>query len=313
MAELTRTEKYLDNQGLNTLWSKIKTKFQEQEAGKGLSTNDYTTEEKNKLAGIAAGAEVNVQANWTETEATSDAFIKNKPTSLPNPKSLTIGGKSYTGSSAVSVSLSDLNVYSKTEIDTKLTANVKYSVVSSLPATGTDGTIYLVPSTSTESGDVYNEYMWVPADGATAAHFELIGSTKTDLSEYAKTADVESALSGKMDKPNEAVGSTTKPIYINASGEPTGGSTYAGGTKVTLNGSDKGASTASFYAPTASGTSGQYLKSNGSGAPKWETMDTAPTEGSTKAVTSGAIKTAMNGKLDKTAWLTDDEIDQICV
>ncbi|NCC06251.1 MAG: hypothetical protein EOM37_19905, partial [Proteobacteria bacterium] len=29
-------------------------------AGKGLSTNDYTTTEKNKLAGIAAGAEVNV-------------------------------------------------------------------------------------------------------------------------------------------------------------------------------------------------------------------------------------------------------------
>lgn len=29
------------------------------EAGKGLSTNDYTTEEKTKLAGIAAGAEVN--------------------------------------------------------------------------------------------------------------------------------------------------------------------------------------------------------------------------------------------------------------
>ena len=28
--------------------------------GKGLSTNDYTNEEKNKLAGIAAGAQVNV-------------------------------------------------------------------------------------------------------------------------------------------------------------------------------------------------------------------------------------------------------------
>lgn len=34
----------------------------EQETGKGLSTNDYTTTEKNKLAGIAAGAEVNQNA-----------------------------------------------------------------------------------------------------------------------------------------------------------------------------------------------------------------------------------------------------------
>lgn len=46
--------------------------------GKGLSTNDYTTTEKNKLAGIAEGAEVNVQSDWNATSG--DAFIKNKPT-----------------------------------------------------------------------------------------------------------------------------------------------------------------------------------------------------------------------------------------
>lgn len=55
-------------------------------SGKGLSTNDYTTEEKNKLSGISTGAEVNVQSDWNITDSTSDAFIKNKPTiptSLP--------------------------------------------------------------------------------------------------------------------------------------------------------------------------------------------------------------------------------------
>ena len=46
-------------------------------SGKGLSTNDYTTAEKNKLAGIAEGAEVNVQSDWNATSG--DAFIKNKP------------------------------------------------------------------------------------------------------------------------------------------------------------------------------------------------------------------------------------------
>ena len=49
-------------------------------SGKGLSTNDYTTTEKNKLSGIAAGAEVNVQSDWNVTNTSSDAFIKNKPT-----------------------------------------------------------------------------------------------------------------------------------------------------------------------------------------------------------------------------------------
>lgn len=49
-------------------------------SGKGLSTNDYTTTEKTKLAGIAEGAEVNVQSNWTQTTTTADDYIKNKPT-----------------------------------------------------------------------------------------------------------------------------------------------------------------------------------------------------------------------------------------
>ena len=47
-------------------------------AGKGLSSNDYTTAEKNKLAGIQPGAEVNVNADWNATSG--DAQILNKPT-----------------------------------------------------------------------------------------------------------------------------------------------------------------------------------------------------------------------------------------
>lgn len=50
--------------------------------GKGLSTNDYTNSEKQKLAGIAAGAEVNVQSDWSQTNSSNDSFIKNKPTKL---------------------------------------------------------------------------------------------------------------------------------------------------------------------------------------------------------------------------------------
>ena len=46
--------------------------------GKDLSTNDYTTDEKNKLAGIEAGAKVNVQSDWNATSG--DALILNKPT-----------------------------------------------------------------------------------------------------------------------------------------------------------------------------------------------------------------------------------------
>lgn len=41
--------------------------------------NNFTTAEKNKLAGIEAGAETNVQADWAQANSSADDFIKNKP------------------------------------------------------------------------------------------------------------------------------------------------------------------------------------------------------------------------------------------
>lgn len=41
--------------------------------------NNYTSAEKSKLAGIEAGAEANVQADWNQTTTTADDYIKNKP------------------------------------------------------------------------------------------------------------------------------------------------------------------------------------------------------------------------------------------
>lgn len=57
--------------------SKLDTKV-DKVSGKQLSTNDYTNEDKTKLAGIAAGAEVNVNADWNAESG--DAQILNKPT-----------------------------------------------------------------------------------------------------------------------------------------------------------------------------------------------------------------------------------------
>ena len=55
-------------------------------AGKGLSTNDYTTDEKNKLAGIAAGAQVNVIES-VKVNGTAQA-ISNKEIDIPVPTNL---------------------------------------------------------------------------------------------------------------------------------------------------------------------------------------------------------------------------------
>lgn len=84
----------------------------------------------------------------------------------------------------------------------------------------------------------------------------------------------------KDDVPSfSARGSTTTPVYLSATNTFANCSTYAGGTKVTLNGTDKGASTASFYAATSAittSTSKRYLL----GSSSTTSMTTTNTNGS---------------------------------
>lgn len=49
---------------------------------KGLSTEDYTSREKTKLAGIENNAEKNIQPDFTQTNTSSDDYIKNNPFSV---------------------------------------------------------------------------------------------------------------------------------------------------------------------------------------------------------------------------------------
>lgn len=83
--------KYLDNDGVLYFWNKIKAHVStavsgkvDKENGKGLSANDYTTAEKNKLNGIASGAQVNVietvKVNGSALTVTSKAVDVSVPT-----------------------------------------------------------------------------------------------------------------------------------------------------------------------------------------------------------------------------------------
>lgn len=97
---ISDTVKHITN-AERTLWNTVANKVDKID-GKGLSTNDYTTAEKEKLQAIADGAEVNVQPDWNVTDSTSDSFIKNKPaipTSLP--ASNTTSDYSSTGTAPV--------------------------------------------------------------------------------------------------------------------------------------------------------------------------------------------------------------------
>ena len=69
--------------------------------------NNFTTALKNKLNGIATGAEVNVQSDWDITDTSSDAFIKNKP-AIPTKTSDLTNDSGFITSAAVPTKTSDL-------------------------------------------------------------------------------------------------------------------------------------------------------------------------------------------------------------
>lgn len=71
-----------ENDSLITTLNTAITNKVDKVAGKGLSTNDFTDEEKAKLLSVENGAEKNVQSNWSEEDITSAEYIKNKP-SIP--------------------------------------------------------------------------------------------------------------------------------------------------------------------------------------------------------------------------------------
>lgn len=65
-------------------------------------------------------------------------------------------------------------------------------IVDSLPSTGASNILYLVPKTSSESGNVYDEYLYI--GGA----WELVGSTGMDLSGYVKSSEMHALTNSEI-------------------------------------------------------------------------------------------------------------------
>lgn len=85
-------KQFLDYDGLQEFWKKIKgfvsTNYVAKVEGKGLSTNDYTTDEKNKLASIESGAQVNVITGIKMEGAADNLNPSDKVVTIPVDNSL---------------------------------------------------------------------------------------------------------------------------------------------------------------------------------------------------------------------------------
>ena len=134
--------------------------------GKQLSTNDYTTAEKNKLATLEPLTVKSVKVNGSPL--------------VPD------------GSKAVNVDLSGYAV--KTEVTQEIAQAVSgitgfdTKAVEELPGTGKKGILYLL-SNSGSGNNVYDEYLWL------GNKYEKLGTREINLTEYAKKTELPTKMS----------------------------------------------------------------------------------------------------------------------
>lgn len=163
--------------------------------GMGLSSNDYTTAEKEKLASITAGAEINVQADWAETNSTVDSYIKNKPT---------FAKVATTGS------------YNDLDNKPSIPSAVTESTVSEWGFTKNTGT-YSKPGTGIPSGDLSEDVQALLAKAGTAlqSYTEKYTGTYSKPSGGIPKSDLASAVQTSLGKADTALQSFTEsdPIF----------------------------------------------------------------------------------------------------
>ena len=145
--------------------------------------NNYTTDEKNKLNGIAEGAQVNkiesIKVNGVAQTITSKAV----DITVPTNNNQLANGAGYQTSLEVQTAINNA-ISGITGID--------FQVVESLPGTGVKGVIYLVSNSGTGS-NIYDEYIWV------TNRFEKIGTTEIDLSNYYNTTNLLALTNQEID------------------------------------------------------------------------------------------------------------------
>ena len=239
------------------------------EAGKVLSSNDYTTAEKTKLAGIEADAEVNV----------IEKIVLNGVELVPANKEVAINVITRAVNNLTNYYLKS-ETYTKTEVDDLLSAmaSLTLEIVETLPTTSiSTTTIYLVPVAG--QTNVYMQYAYINNDWA------QLGTTQVDLTNYYTKTQVDALLDGKEDTltfDSAPTASSTNPVT-------------SGGVYDALSGKQD---TLTFdNAPTEN--SNNPVKSGGvytalSGKQDTLTFDNEPTLGSHNMVDSDAVAQALD-------------------
>ena len=217
---------YLNKEGLARLWFQISDQFVKKEAGKGLFSGNYAdlTGAPTNVSAFANDAGYAVASEVAETYLTkADAATTYVTLTAYNEKVAALEkadtdnlaeAKSYTDTQTAAT-LESAKTYAdgvgattlesaKTYVNDAVGAitGFDFQIVDTLPETGTKGVIYLVPKVDGDNVDaqnnVYSEYLWI-TEKSGSSKYELIGSTKMDLTGYLKEVDITYITNDEID------------------------------------------------------------------------------------------------------------------
>lgn len=168
----------------------------------GTTNKVFTATEQSKLSGIESGAEVNVQADWSEADNTSDAYIKNKPTiPVVNDATITIQKNSttvgsFTANEDTNTTI-DLSIPTK-DSDLSNDAYVKFTSQSLTEAQKTQARQNIGAGSSGFSGD-YNDLTSRPVLDTTPTTAQTTSASETitgtiKLHKISKTGTLADAI-----------------------------------------------------------------------------------------------------------------------
>ena len=210
----TTAKSYADTVGSKTLASAktdaantyvTKTAYNTKMAALETADTDNLAAAKSYADTVSANALASAKTNASDTYVTKSTY-NSKVSALETADTNNLStAKSYAdtvGSNTLSSAKSYADTVGTNTLNSAKTyvnnavgkiTSFELSVVSSLPSTGVKGTIYLVNASNGSGNDVYDEYIWIPGN----SKFEKIGTTRIDLTPYAKTADVASGYLAK--------------------------------------------------------------------------------------------------------------------
>lgn len=202
--------KFLDLVGLQHLIGLIKDNFVQKESGKGLSKNDYTDEDKQKLStlktyNVATTEEAGLlsSANLTKINGLEEGAEKNVITKVKrNGTLVNVSNKEVDISVPTKISelVDDKDLVNKTQVQKLINdaKHMKKEIVAEKPASGDENTMYLVGPKG-EGSNIYEEWLFVNNK------WEKIGDTSTtiDLDGYIKEEDLTSISNDEI---NQAMG-----------------------------------------------------------------------------------------------------------